>query len=114
MGSVRTGQVEYGASIMHCIIVGAGEVGRHIADILSREGHDVVVVERDPERLRSVVDDFDVMGVAGNGAARRVLDAVSYTHLDVYKRQGQFFLVPIFTDMMLDIGWRHTLSLIHI
>ncbi len=74
MGSVRTGQVEYGASIMHCIIVGAGEVGRHIADILSREGHDVVVVERDPERLRSVVDDFDVMGVAGNGAARRVLD----------------------------------------
>ena len=34
----------------------------------------MVVVERDPERLRSVVDDFDVMGVAGSGAARRVLD----------------------------------------
>lgn len=58
---------------MYCVIVGAGEVGRHIAEMLSKEGHDVAVIERDPERLRTVIEDFDVLGIVGNGAARRVL-----------------------------------------
>ncbi len=68
---------------MDCIIVGAGEVGRHIAEILSKEGHNVVVVERDPERLRSVVDEFDVMGIEGNGAARRVLSEANIAQANI-------------------------------
>lgn len=36
---------------MHIIVVGAGEVGSYVADLLSREGHDVAVVEKDPARL---------------------------------------------------------------
>ena len=33
---------------MKTIVIGAGEVGYHIAERLSREGHDVVVIEQDP------------------------------------------------------------------
>lgn len=63
----------YRSSTMYCIVVGVGEVGRHVAEILSKEGHEVAVVERDPERLRTVVDDYDVRGIQGNGAALRTL-----------------------------------------
>ena len=37
---------------MYVIVVGAGEVGTWVAGFLSREGHDVAVIERDPVRAR--------------------------------------------------------------
>lgn len=36
--------------LMNVIIVGAGEVGFHIADRLSKEGHEVTVIERSREK----------------------------------------------------------------
>ena len=44
--------VEDGA--VYVIVVGAGEVGTYVADRLSREGHDVAVIERDRAALREV------------------------------------------------------------
>jgi len=49
------------------IVVGAGEVGSYVAERLSREGHDVAVVELDPERLRVVDEELDVLTVLGSG-----------------------------------------------
>ena len=39
---------------MRIIVVGAGEVGSYIADLLSREGVDVTVVERDAKRAAAL------------------------------------------------------------
>lgn len=52
---------------MHVIVVGAGEVGSYVAERLSREGHDVAVVELDASRLRQLSDDLDVLTVEGSG-----------------------------------------------
>lgn len=52
---------------MHVIVVGAGEVGSYVAERLSREGHDVAVVEVDAARLRQLNDDLDVLTVEGSG-----------------------------------------------
>jgi trk system potassium uptake protein TrkA len=49
------------------IVVGAGEVGSYVAERLSREGHDVAVVELDAFRLRQLSDDLDVLTVEGSG-----------------------------------------------
>ncbi|MEQ8841459.1 MAG: Trk system potassium transporter TrkA [Acidimicrobiales bacterium] len=49
------------------IVVGAGEVGSYVAERLSREGHDVAVVELDALRLRALSDDLDVLTVQGSG-----------------------------------------------
>jgi trk system potassium uptake protein TrkA len=49
------------------IVVGAGEVGSYVAERLSREGHDVAVVELDASRLRQLSDDLDVLAVEGSG-----------------------------------------------
>lgn len=52
---------------MRVIVVGAGEVGSYVAERLSREGHDVAVVELDAFRLRQLSDDLDVLTVEGSG-----------------------------------------------
>ena len=52
---------------MRVIVVGAGEVGSYVAERLSREGHDVAVVELDASRLRQLSDDLDVLTVEGSG-----------------------------------------------
>ncbi len=59
---------------MSVIIVGAGEVGFHVAERLSNEGQQVVVVDTAPERLDYVQSHIDVGVVEGNGASPAVLD----------------------------------------
>ena len=58
---------------MKVIIVGAGEVGFHIASHLSVENKDVVVVDKDPEAVRRVADSIDVQTVVGSGSSPSVL-----------------------------------------
>ena len=59
---------------MKTIVIGAGEVGYHIAERLCREEHDVVVVEQDPAIRARVQEQLDVMTVEGNGASPRILE----------------------------------------
>lgn len=56
------------------IVVGAGEVGSYVADRLSREGHDVAIVDMDVSRLRQLADDLDVLTVAGSGTHPQTLE----------------------------------------
>ena len=63
--------------------MGAGEVGFHMARELSREGHDVVVIERDPGQ-RERVEELDVAMVTGNGAHLPVLEAAQVGSADLF------------------------------
>jgi len=58
---------------MKVIIIGAGEVGYHIADSLSREGIDTVVIDRNEERLHEISETLDVQTVLGSGSSPEVL-----------------------------------------
>lgn len=58
---------------MRVLVIGAGEVGFHTALRLSREGHKVVVVDRDPESLRKVNEQMDVQTLLGPGSSPAVL-----------------------------------------
>jgi trk system potassium uptake protein TrkA len=60
---------------MRVVIVGAGEVGYHVADRLSAEKHDVVVVDVLPERLEYVQTHLDVAVVEGSGASPSVMES---------------------------------------
>lgn len=57
---------------MRIIVIGAGEVGSYVADRLSREGNEVVVVDIDRDRLREL-DQNDVLTVFGSGTNPTVL-----------------------------------------
>jgi len=63
--------------------VGAGAVGTHLADRLSQENHDVTVIERNKERLRSIQDDLDILTIEGNGASPKLLSNAGIDDCDL-------------------------------
>ncbi|UCB49927.1 MAG: Trk system potassium transporter TrkA [Deltaproteobacteria bacterium] len=54
---------------MRIIIVGAGEVGFHIAQKLSEENQDVFLVDKDPEKIRRITENLDVQAILGSGTS---------------------------------------------
>lgn len=61
---------------MRILVVGDGKVGHTLAENLTQEEHDVVVIDRNEEVLQHCEDTLDVLCVRGNGAnAKTLLDA---------------------------------------
>jgi len=55
------------------IIVGAGEVGFHIAQKLSEENQNVVLIDKDPEKIKRIAESLDVQALMGAGTSPQVL-----------------------------------------
>ena len=51
------------------IIVGCGKVGANLVDQLSKEGHDITVIDKKAEKIQDITNIDDVMGLVGNGAS---------------------------------------------
>ena len=54
---------------MRIIIVGAGEVGFHIAQKLSEENQDVFLIDKDQEKVRRITENLDVQVILGLGTS---------------------------------------------
>lgn len=68
---------------MNILVLGAGEVGFHIAMRLAAEGHDVAVVDSNKERIQRVADTMDVRTVCGNAAYPSVLASAGAENCDL-------------------------------
>lgn len=68
---------------MRVLVVGAGEVGYHIAAKLVQEKADVVLIDIDRERLNQVADSLDVQTVTGFGANPETLMAAGLASCDL-------------------------------
>ena len=66
------------------VIVGAGEVGYHIAHRLSDEHKEVVVIDQRPERLRRLEETMDVQTVLGSGASPTVLKEAGAENASIF------------------------------
>lgn len=69
---------------MHVIVVGAGEVGLHVAERLSREGHDVALVDRSAQRIAEAEERLDVQTVLGRGTAPSVLELAGLDKAELF------------------------------
>lgn len=68
---------------MNIVIVGAGEVGHHLAGILSRDGHAVSVVDPDPSKARRMMESIDVQAIVGDGTRADVLTQAGASKADL-------------------------------
>ena len=68
---------------MRIIIIGAGEVGFHIAQRLAVENKEVVVVDKSAEALRKVAETSDVQTVQGSGSSPEVLEDAGIAEADI-------------------------------
>jgi trk system potassium uptake protein TrkA len=65
------------------VIVGAGQVGFHIASRLALEKKDVVVIDKDAEALRRVAENLDVQSVQGCGSSPAILEQAGIKEADI-------------------------------
>ncbi|MGD9022572.1 MAG: Trk system potassium transporter TrkA [Deltaproteobacteria bacterium] len=68
---------------MKIIIVGAGEVGYHIASRLSGENKDVVVIDKNKDALRRVSENLDVQTIEGYGSSPAILEQANIKAADI-------------------------------
>ena len=67
---------------VYIVIVGAGEVGSSIASSLASD-HDVVVIDRDPDRTDEVTYESDLMAITGDGTDMDVLREADIIEADL-------------------------------
>ncbi len=71
-------------SIMRIIIIGAGEVGYHIARFLSREKDlEVVVIDTDATKLRRISEELDISTIEGQGGSPEILKEAGANEADI-------------------------------
>lgn len=69
---------------MKIIIAGAGEVGTHLAKLLSNEGLDIILIDSDESKLLSVDANYNLMTITGNATAFKVLKEASVGKCDLF------------------------------
>ncbi|MEA1897024.1 MAG: NAD-binding protein, partial [Bacteroidota bacterium] len=69
---------------MRIIIAGAGEVGSHLAKMLSKENHDIVVIDPDESRLKQIESSLDVMAINGSSTSVKVLVSAGIKKTDLF------------------------------
>ena len=57
---------------LNIIIVGCGKVGRALVEQLSKEGHYITIIDKNPEKIQSLTNLYDIMGIVGNCASYSV------------------------------------------
>lgn len=68
---------------MNIIIVGDGKVGAALATQISTEGHDVTIIDSNPQVLSDSAERLDIMAVIGNGASMATLRSAGVEKADV-------------------------------
>ena len=67
---------------MYLIVVGAGAVGRQLISIVKEQGHKVAVIEKEAEKARSVMQQFDVRVFHGDIARANILEEADIQNAD--------------------------------
>jgi trk system potassium uptake protein TrkA len=99
---------------MNIVIVGAGDIGSHLAQVLSKEEHNVIVVDRDPKPLERLVRVADVATRVGAGTDWQLLQ-------DLLEQSPDLFLALCSDDetnlvactVAKNLGYPKTVARVH-
>jgi trk system potassium uptake protein TrkA len=69
---------------MNVVVVGMGETGRYITGVLTREGHNVTVVDNNPQAIAEAEELFDVLVLSGHAASNEVLSEIDIEQCDLF------------------------------
>ena len=69
---------------MKIIIAGAGEVGTHLAKLLSREDQDIILIDTDVEKLQWIDANYNLMTVVGSPTSFDVLKKAGVNRADLF------------------------------
>ena len=67
---------------MYIIIVGGGDLGYYLAQILLDEEHDVVIIEKNEERCEKLASELDLVVTKGDGTETKTLEKAGIKEAD--------------------------------
>ncbi|HKJ05793.1 MAG TPA: Trk system potassium transporter TrkA [Geopsychrobacteraceae bacterium] len=85
---------------MKVLIVGAGQVGYFLCDRLSREGHEVTLIDHSEETIERAQNRLNVLGVTGNGASAETLEQAGIKDTDIFIAVTDFDEVNILACLL--------------
>lgn len=68
---------------MRIIIAGAGDVGFHLAKLLSFEGHGITIIDKDADKLKYASNHLDVQTMHGNSTSYSILNGANVAKADL-------------------------------
>lgn len=68
---------------MKIVIVGAGVVGSSLAEHLSRQGHQIAIIDAQAEVCEPLEQELDILAVTGHGSSPRVLEQAGIRQADM-------------------------------
>ncbi|MGF1510861.1 MAG: Trk system potassium transporter TrkA [Myxococcota bacterium] len=68
---------------MYIVVIGLGEVGRHLIRVLEQDGHDIVAVDQNPDAVRYIEEHHDVMTLNGYGGSEAILEQAGAKRADL-------------------------------
>lgn len=68
---------------MNIIIVGCGRVGETLAEKLNDDGNQVTIIDMSAQKVKSIANKFDIMGIVGNGATHAVQQEAGIDRADL-------------------------------
>lgn len=96
---------------MKIVIVGDGKVGYTLTKQLTREGHDVVVIDSNPHVLQELQESLDVMALRGNGASLEVQRAADVANSDLLIAATSGDEINLLCCILAKkLGCRHTIA----
>jgi trk system potassium uptake protein TrkA len=69
---------------MYIVIVGAGNVGYHLAKAVLSKGHEVLLIDRDAATLERIEDELGSIGLKGDGCEANVLEEAGTARADLF------------------------------
>lgn len=69
---------------LRIIIVGCGKVGATLIEQLTREGHDITIIDQNPYKVQEITNQYDIMGLTGNGASYNVQIEAGIENTDLF------------------------------
>jgi trk system potassium uptake protein TrkA len=69
---------------MRIIIAGAGEVGTHLAKMLSNENHEIILIDPEEARLKPIDSSLDVMTHEGSATSVKILQDSLHKKTDLF------------------------------
>ena len=68
---------------MKIVVIGAGKVGSTLASQLVKEGHEVLMMDKNQDRLEFLQNRIDIMTLCGNGASKEYLQEAEVADSDL-------------------------------
>lgn len=98
---------------MYIIVVGAGQIGTPLINIAVSDGHEVVVIEHDPERANRIAQEFDCLVLHSDGTSMETLEEAGADEADALISTTDLDAVNLMVCLLaLECNIRHVVSVV--